>query len=149
MSVSLKIHGLDELRAALRALPAALAAEAEAIVTRHAEAAAESIRATYDAHRVTGNLAKGVSTRSLAAGRFGVAVQVRSSARHVHFFERGTEVRHYITQKNGTKKLVGRMPALPTFVPAMRRERAAMWAEIAALLSEHGLTVTGFENIRG
>jgi hypothetical protein len=134
--------GLEELKADLRRLPADLTDEASAIVFGAGNGAADVIQAGYKAHRHSGDLADHVTVTVRAGGRFGVAVVVRSAGRAASVFETGSQARHYVTRK-GVRHLTGKMPATPTFVPAVRRARRAMYAQLRALLVAHGLQVTG------
>ena len=133
---SLRIEGLAELRAALRALPAELAAEAGPLVEAAAEGAAAEVRAGYQRAGGTGNLADHVVVDVVAMGRFGAAARVRSTARHAWLFELGTEVRH---TRDGWNR--GRMPPGKVFVPVLMRRRAALWRALAGLLASAGLEV--------
>jgi hypothetical protein len=138
----LVFSGLEELKAQLRALPAALADEANIIVQEHAQAAAAAVRAVYASHRDSGDLAEGVVVEINAFGRFGVGVVVRSKAKHAWLFDHGSQARHYITRR-GVQHLTGRMPVRPTFIPTMMRFRRAMYGELGDMLRAHGLIVTG------
>jgi hypothetical protein len=134
--------GLEELKQALRSLPDDLSNEAGVIVQQHAYTAAQAIRDAYSQHRVTGFLADHVVVEQKDLGRFGVGMVVRNKSPHAWWFENGTQARHY-TGAWKTGKLLGKMPARPTFIPIMMRFRASMWTGLAELLRQHGLTVTG------
>lgn len=135
--------GLDELRAALRAMPAALAGEGGEIVTGAAEDARAEVVAAYEAHRYSGDLAAHVTLgRGAAVGRFGASTVLKSNARHAWLFENGSQARHYITRR-GIKHLVGRMPAAHLFLPIVIRRRRAMYAALKGMLERHGLVVSG------
>jgi hypothetical protein len=75
--------------------------------------------------------------------QYGPAYQVASTAPHATIFEKGTQVRSYVTKKNGVKKLVGAMPAAKIFGPVMERHRRFMWDGLYTLLRKHGLIVSG------
>lgn len=154
MSASLTFTGLQDLKAALRDLPAALKGEATAIVLDAAHAAAADIRDQYPVGPGQmrngvwypgGNLKKGVKVLVKEIGPFGVATQVRSAAEHGWIWEFGTEARHYFTGK-GTRHETGRMwgkrPRTPVFIPTMIRHRRALFRRLAALLAAHGLATT-------
>jgi hypothetical protein len=132
----LELVGLEELRAALRALPAELAAEAGGIVDHAGELAKAEIIQRYP--RRTGNLRDHVTIRTVNAGQFGAAVQVRSSAKHAHIYEIGTQARH---NKLGANR--GSMPPGNVFVPVVVRQRRQMMEQLKALLVRNGLVVTG------
>lgn len=138
MSASVRWNGLEELRAALRNLPKDLAGEASSIVQRAAADAAQEIRAGYQAHRRTGNLAEHVKVEALSVGPFGAGMAVKSTAKHAQIFERGTELRHTSLGANR-----GAMPPGRVFVPAVIRRRRTMYERLKALLISHGLTVRG------
>lgn len=141
----LVFSGIEELKAQLRALPAALADEASVIVQEHAQTAAAAVRAVYASHRFTGYLADHVLVEINAFGRFGVGVVVRNKSPHAWWFDHGTQARHYVTV-NGVTHVLGRMPARPTFIPTMMRFRRAMYLALAELLRRHGLVAIGTED---
>jgi len=131
-----RVEGLDDLRAALRALPADLAASAGPLVEAAGDAAAADVRAAYGAVRGTGNLADHVRVERTAGGRFGVAVRVVSGARHAALYEFGTETRR--TRRGWSR---GRMPPAHVFIPALSRRRRGLWASLAELVRAAGLEV--------
>jgi len=134
----MKWDGLAELRTSLRNLPTELTAEASGIVQRAAEDAATDIRAGYQAHRRTGNLADHVKVVPLSVGPFGAGVQVKSTAKHAAIFEHGTELRHTSLGANR-----GAMPPGRVFIPAVIRRRRSMYDKLKALLVNKGLEVHG------
>lgn len=140
--MKLTITGAEELRAALRQLPAELAAEAGAIVAGAAERTAAAARSAYESHRHTGALAEGVSVIRAGGSPLAAVYRVRSGSRLAVIFERGTQARHYVTVR-GRTHVTGRMPAARVLVPAAERARAAMMADLVALVERAGLTVTG------
>lgn len=141
--------GLEELKVELRKLPADLRDEANGIIRDTANSAADSVRAEYGRSRsktrvvLTYNLRNGVKVTKQPSGPYGAAYKVASTAPHATWIEKGTEVRHYITQKNGVKKLVGRMPGYNIFGPIMARNRRFLFDELWTLLVKHGLLVRG------
>lgn len=135
-SASLELAGLDELRAQLRALPAELTDEGNGIARATGELAIAEIVAGYPEH--DGDLKHGVNAKEQFAGRFGVAIQIRSTAKQAFWFENGTQVRHSKSHPN-----LGKMPAKPTFIPAMRRARRRLYEQLKGLLQRHGLQVSG------
>ena len=141
MSVSLKIHGINELKQALADLPANLKGQATAIVLDNAHAAANDIRSQYPTG-LTGNLKKGVKVVVKEVGPVGVAAQVRSSAPHAHLWEFGTEARH---TKLGWNRGVMKRPPAPVFIPTMIKYRRLMYRKLAAIIEAQGLTVKGDE----
>ncbi len=136
MSASLTFTGMEELKAALRNLPAHLAQEAAGIVTGHADAAASNVRAAYA--RKTGALRQGVKVDKAVVNGAGASARVRSTGRLAYIYENGTEVPR--RWKNG--KSTGRMPATHAFVRAVVPERRAMVDDLIALVEREGLTVT-------
>jgi hypothetical protein len=137
MSTTLEIRGLEDLKAALRHLPAALASAATPIVIGAAQAARADIVAQYP-QGPTGNLKQGVRVELKAANAAGVIAIVKSTARHAWIYEHGTQTRQTTLGANR-----GRMPAppAPVFIPTMMRTRRAMYAQLGALLEAQGLTV--------
>lgn len=140
--VRLTFAGFDDLRATLRRLPEDLRDEARDLVQAEGERAGDEIRAAYERHRVTGNLAAGVVVEAFARERFGAAVRVASKAKHAFIFENGTEVRR--TKRGWPRgKMWTRQAGVPVFVPAMLRARKRLREGLRALLTRAGLTVTG------
>lgn len=130
--------GLDEFGAQLRQSPTALVTEALDI----AQAAAEGAKADMQYPRITGDLGDHITATAGTAGPFAVKATVLNPSFLATIFEYGTEARHYVT-RNGKQHLLGRMPATPTFIPAVVRRRRAMYEELKALIASHGFTVSG------
>ena len=140
-SVKLTWRGLEELRAALRALPGELADAAQRAVMAAGNHAAAEIAAAYpvgpgtDQHE-GGTLRRGVKAVPQTAGRFGAAVQVRSTARHARIFESGTQTRQTSLGYNR-----GAMPGANIFVPVMMRRRRELHRELIAIVQQAGFTI--------
>lgn len=134
--------GLEQLRAELRQLPAALAGEAGHLVQGEANAAAVAIRTIYGAHRVTGNLQEGVEVEASTAGQFGVVYVVRSKAPHAWLFDNGSQARHWAEGKS-TGAMWGKTPPTHAFVRTMIAGRRRMYDLLGALLARVGLRVSG------
>jgi len=139
VSASVTWTGLEELQAALRALPAALAGDGADIIENRAEVAKASIIQGYPLEE--GDLRNKVEVEHTRS-EFGARSVVRSTSTHAEEFEYGTEARHYTT-KRGVRHLTGKMPPGHVFVPAVVRERHRMYDELKDLLVSHGLTVSG------
>jgi hypothetical protein len=138
VSARVTFEGLDELRDALRQLPSELVQEASGIVQRAADNAAQDIRANYQAHRRSGNLAEHVKVVPMSVGQFGAGVEVRSTAKHAHLYEDGTQARHTSIGANR-----GSMPPGHAFRPPAIRRRKSMYDALKAMLVRHGLIVSG------
>lgn len=154
MSVRLKMDGLAELRAALRALPDDLAQEAAAIVQAQAEYAQQQIVAAYPERTTNLNpgptrksrwfppgilKARVTSTREPGAARFGARAVVRSRAPHAWLFENGTKPRQ---TRNGASR--GRMPVAPEserMIPIAIRRRRVMVQALIDLVRRAGFNV--------
>jgi hypothetical protein len=148
VSATLQWKGLTELFEALRSLPEELVGEATHIVEAAANGAAAAVRAGYASHRHSGNLEAHVVVKAIDMGRFGTGLVVRSTAKHAHLFESGTEATRYYTgtDRRGrkfTKASRGRMPAGHVFIPAMIRARQAMYRDLIDLVERSGATVSG------
>lgn len=141
MSVALKLEGFDELRAALRALPAELAGEAIAIVEKNAIDMMTEVRAVYRLHRRTGRLEGGVVVRRLSKSRFGAGIEVRSTAPHAYIVENGTQARHTSLGAN-RGSMPDSAPPAHVFIPAAIRHRRTMREQLKALVERKGLIVT-------
>jgi bacteriophage HK97-gp10 putative tail-component len=129
-------EGLDELRAALRALPETLTQEASAIVDGAANAAADEIRDAYPER--SGNLRNHVVVTHFEGGRFSAGAIVKNTAKHAWIFENGSQARHTTIGANR-----GSMPPGHVFVPRAVRYRRAMYQRLKDLLVRHGLIVSG------
>jgi hypothetical protein len=135
VAVSLRINGLDELRAALKALPDDLLNEATVIVNFQAEAAAREITAAYPLGK-TGNLKYFVRVEH-AADAVSATAKVRNRAKHAWLFEYGTAIR------SAGGKNRGRMPAGRVFVPIAMQRRRIMLSALIDLVRRAGLHVSG------
>jgi hypothetical protein len=140
VSSQLKIEGLAELRAALRALPTELVDEAGAIVGAAAEEAKRAIVDKYPTR--TGNLKDGMSVTRRRSGNFGTAAVVVNKAKHAWIFESGTQARHNDIGANR-----GSMPPGHVFVPGVMSKRAEMYRNLGKMVEAHGLIVTGVDEV--
>jgi hypothetical protein len=141
------LSGIDELREALRSLPADLAAEAATEVTAAAQAAEADVRQVYEAHVASGTLAARLSV-STSTSAFGANAKVKNTSPIAFIFENGTQARHYVTAsgaQHATGAMWGKTPEPPThtFVRAMQARRKAMYERLRAILERQGLQVTG------
>jgi hypothetical protein len=87
----LELNGLADLMAALRKLPAELAAEAAEHIDDTVEVTASSLIQSYPLGD-TGNLRKGVK-KSVTRSAFGAVGEVKSTSPHAHLWEFGTQNR--------------------------------------------------------
>jgi len=138
MSVTLKITGLEQLRADLKRLPEDLQREAAVIVQATADAMAVDVLGQYAVK--TGNLRSHVRVETTADVVGGVSSRVVSRARHAWLYERGTDGKKR-SWKNG--KNTGPMPAKKIFAPIAPIRRRIMTAALVELVQRAGLTVTG------
>jgi hypothetical protein len=136
MPVRLRIDGMAEFKAALRALPTELRDAAQDVVQAHADAADGAIRAAYP-RGATGHLQAGLS-EARETSAFGTRVRLKNTAKHAWIFENGTELRHTNLGANR-----GRMPAGKVFIPIVIRERRAMVEDLVAIVERAGLKVHG------
>lgn len=134
MPVRVQWTGLDEMRAALRALPQTLATEATHIVEAAANSAAREIKARYP--RKSGNLSDHLTLTPEAVGPFGVAYRLQNTAKHAWIYESGTELRYTVA---GVPR--GRMPASHVFLGGVLPAKRRMNADLQALLERHGFLV--------
>ena len=134
MSAMVTWIGLDELKAALKRLPAELTELAEPIITVAADNAAAEIKSAYPEGE-TGNLKRGVRVRKKST-RTGVAREVASTAPHAVIFEMGTQTRQTALGYNR-----GFMPGANIFVPIVEKKRREMFEDLVALVEEAGLDV--------
>ena len=128
------MRGLDELRDALRQLPADLTQEATAIVWAHAEAAQHKIAAAYPVN--TGNLRAGLTIDRRQAG-YSTSAILRNRAKHAYIYEHGSEMRY---TDSGARR--GKMPPGRVFIPIAVRHRQLMVHALTDLVRRAGFTVS-------
>jgi hypothetical protein len=151
----LRIEGLTELRAALKALPPELVRESGVIVHAQAEAAAREIAGAYPVH--TGNLRDHLRVE-IHGDAVSASAKIRNTAKHAWIFERGTDQRRWRNgsttapfRKKGTApvpnwgagKNTGRMPVGRVFIPIAMQRRRIMLAALIDLVERSGLHVSG------
>jgi HK97 gp10 family phage protein len=136
VSARVLLEGVDELRDALQRLPADLNREARGEVVAAAEGAAADLRAAYP--EKTGNLRRGVKVTTTESTASTVAI-VKSTAKHAHLWEFGTENRR--TQKLFNR---GAMPAQYDrgLVGIAIRRRRRLEQALVAIVERHGFQVT-------
>lgn len=142
---SIQWDTMDDLKEALRQLPADLHDEAYQIMNDLAHDTAAAIEAAYPVK--TGNLKRGMSVTP-KAGLLKTVFVVRNRAAHAWIYEHGTVARHYTgTDKRGRKYVLGdrgQMPAGNVFIPRMQAARRRLYNDLLpALLERAGLRVTG------
>lgn len=127
--------GLEELKAALRSLPAELATEGGHLVEGRANGAAATIKGGYPSR--SGEL-RDKLTVTHTRSAFGARSVIKNTSKHAAPFEVGTQARHTALGANR-----GSMPPNPLFTQTLVRARRAMYGDLQGLLERHGLTVTG------
>lgn len=136
-SMKVAMEGLDELRAALKALPEDLARDARFRVRAAANAAADDLRAAYPSD--SGNLRRGVRV-AVEDQAVSVVATVKSSSPHAHLWEFGTQVRR-------TQRLLNRGAAPAHFdqglVGIAQRRRRDLNEELVDIVRKAGFEVTG------
>jgi len=142
MPTELRITGLDELRDALRKLPDALVADAAAIVRHAADQTARDVATVYSQHQVTGNLAAHLRVDH-AGSRAGATSRVLSTARHAHFFERGTKARTWKKSNKSTGQMWTRQKNPNALITAAIARRRVMTDALIEVVERAGLTVAG------
>ncbi len=133
MSVEMKFPGLDELQAALRAMPAELTGEATHIVEGTLNAAAGEIKSGYPPGELQDKL-----DWDLTSDGVGVIGIIQNKSPIAWLFEHGTQARHTAL---GLDR--GVAPAAHVFVPVILRQRRKMYELLKAMLERHGLIVSG------
>jgi hypothetical protein len=142
MSARFVWSGLEELKAALRNLPADLTGEASHVIEAAGNGAATTIKRVYGQHRVTGHLQNSVSVQEEHAGPFAAGVVVKSSDPIAWLFDHGSQARHWAGGKS-TGRMWGRTPPTHIFAGTMARERRRMYGLLRGILERHGLVVSG------
>lgn len=140
MPVTFRIDGFAELVDALTRLPTDLQREAQGIVLRRANTAAQRMRSTYPDR--TGNDKKSLRNRIKVTTEnttFSAAAVVKNTSPLAAIFEFGTQARHKALGAS-----TGAMPAGHVFIRIDVEERRAMYNEdLRALLERAGLIVEG------
>jgi hypothetical protein len=131
---SVRWEGLEELKAALRQLPAELAGEASNIVQATANGAIVDMRAEYPPGELRDKLYQ--STQS--TGPFGAGIVIRNASGWAWHWDHGTQLRHWIDGKS-----TGQMAPHHTFGRVMAQSRRRMYAQLWQLLERTGLRVSG------
>lgn len=143
-SASVRWDGLDELLAAMRALPAELTAEATEYAQQAVDRAEADAAAGYG-HK-SGNLRDHLRQTVESTDRFGVRLALKNTARHAWLWDYGTEARHYFTdagKRHETGAMWGKRPPPFTFTRAVIRWRRWMYEQDKAMLERQGLIVSG------
>lgn len=123
MSAKVELQGLEELKAALRNLPAELRDEANTYVEAATNEAEAALLRSYP-EGGTGNLRKGVK-KTIEKSAFGVVGTVKSTSRHAHLWEYGTVDRNtkqgwYRGQEHSARERG--MEGLSAIAPRVRRK---------------------------
>lgn len=141
MSARVWFSGLEEFKADLRKLPRELADKGAYIIRHRAVEAMTEIDAKYQnlkyPARSTGNLRKGLQITE-EPSTFGMKVVLRNTAKHAFIYENGTETRETAA---GWDR--GKMPPARVFVPTAQKHRRLMYQELAQMMRDAGLRVTG------
>jgi hypothetical protein len=138
MSASVRWEGLDELRAALRQLPADLTAEASNIVAGTANGAIVDMRQEYPPGELTDKLYQS----TLARGPYGVGILIKNASGWAWAWDHGTKLRHWKGGKSTGAEWGATAPP-HTFGRIMAQSRRRMYEQLKALLVRHGLSVSG------
>lgn len=125
MSLTLRWHGLHELRAALRTLPDDLTRDATPIVQQAADDAATAMRTRYP--RRTGRLANSLIVEARPRGPHTVSVRVTNTALYARYFEFGTRY----------------APPGRVFIPTRNQYQRSMYATLARLLPRYNFRPRG------
>lgn len=135
MPAKLRIDGLAEFTQALYDMPQSLSTDSRPLVHQTAEEAKTEIFDAYPDR--TGKLRDGLTVTHQDDSESTVST-VRNTAPHADMFEHGTQARHTALGANR-----GTMPPGHVFVPIAMRKRRALQAQLIALLTREGFTVTG------
>jgi hypothetical protein len=139
VSASVRWDGLDELRAALRALPAELTDEARSIVDQAATDAMSAMRGEYP----EGELQNGLTRSWLAGSVAGVAILIKNRSGWAWLWDHGSKLRHRSRSGGSTGAEWGGTTPPHTFGRNMAQYRRRMYEDLKALLTRHGLLVSG------
>jgi len=134
----LVLEGLEELRAALRTLPADLAHDGAEFVDDATERAAASLIQSYPLGE-TGNLRAGVK-HSVVRSQFGVVGMVKSTSPHSHLWEFGTQNRH---TRQGWNRGISPSHHREGLIPIAQRERKRLNGALIELVRLAGFQVSG------
>jgi hypothetical protein len=142
VSAHFQFEGFEELKAALRQLPAELTGEASHIIEGAANAAIVDMRAEYP----PGELRDKLAQTTLGAGQYGVGIQIKNSSGWSWHWDHGTKLRHTTDKKrkaHPTGAEWGGTTPPHTFGRTMAQTRRWMWAQLKTMLERHGLQVSG------
>lgn len=134
----LRLDGLTELRAALRQLPADLAADAADMVVHSVDMTAASLIQSYPLGD-TGNLRKGVK-KTITRSQVAVVGEVKSTSPHAHLWEFGTQNRR---TQHGWNRGRLRNQYNRGLVGITLRERQALNTNLIDLVRRAGFIVSG------
>jgi hypothetical protein len=131
----LHINGLEELKRALRALPAELVREADVIVQAQADEAMRQIAATYPVR--SGAMLRGLHLET-RGDQVSSWARVSNRTWYANVFEHGTKgPRHWATGKN-----TGEIRAADRFIPIAIYRRRIMESALVDLVRRAGFEVT-------
>jgi hypothetical protein len=139
VSASVRWDGLDELRAALRALPADLTAEASHIVEGTANAAIVDMRAEYPA----GELRDKLYQSTMSTGPFGTGILIKNSSGWAWLWDHGSKLRHRLKSGGSTGAEWGNSTPPHTFGRIMAQSRRRMYEQLKQMLVSFGLRTSG------
>jgi hypothetical protein len=138
MSASVRWDGLDELRAALRNLPADLTAEASHIVEGTANSAEVDMRAEYPAGELRDKLSQAV----MSLGPLGTGIRLKNASGWAWLWDHGSKLRH-TTKGKPTGAEWGKTAPPHTFGRVMAQSRRRMYEQLMSMLVSYGLVVSG------
>jgi len=133
-------EGLEDLKAAIQALPDTCAGEAANLMAGTVNGAYVAIKSAYPIR--TGKLRNGMKLLPVTRKGLVVGQKITNTAKHAQAFEHGSQARHYVT-KNGVQHLTGKMPPGHVFVPRIENARRRLTGQLVDLLKRHGATVSG------
>ena len=136
----LVFEGMQELKEALKNLPAELRGETSNEALAAANGAALDIRRGYGAGAES--IAAAVVVERDAPGPWAAGATVRTRHKLAWMFENGTQTRSYVTSQGKTHR-TGAMRPQHVFVPPVMRARYRFYQRVSDLLRRKGLLVTG------
>jgi hypothetical protein len=128
-------EGLEELKAALQALPDTCAGEAANLMAGTVNGAYVAIKSAYPSR--TGKLRNGMKLLPVTRKGLVVGQKITNTAKHAQAFEHGSQARHTTIGANR-----GSMPPGHIFVPRIEQARRRLTGQLVELLKRHGATVS-------
>jgi len=136
--------GLDELKAALQALPETCAGEAAKLIEGTANAAYVAIKGAYPSR--SGKLRAGLKLLPITRRGLIVGQKIVNTSKYAAGYDHGTQARHYVSAGGATHRtgiMGSKTPPTHVFGKTIQVKRRQLTASLVDLLKRQGATVSG------